>query len=143
MLIPVWILLGFAVWTLLLLFATVGVYRWSRILTGRMAISAWRADEQQGSDWYRRAMRAHMNCVENLPIYTAIVVALLAAGVASPIVDWLAIAILVARICQSTIHLSREQTNLVASIRFTLFFVQAISMLAIVVVLVVAVSTSA
>jgi uncharacterized MAPEG superfamily protein len=84
-----------------------------------------------------------MNCVENLPIYTAIVVALLAAGVASPIVDWLAIAILVARICQSTIHLSREQTNLVASIRFTLFFVQAISMLAIVVVLVVGVSTSA
>jgi uncharacterized MAPEG superfamily protein len=139
----VWILLGFAVWTLLLLFATVGVYRWSRILTGRMAISAWRADEQQGSDWYRRAMRAHMNCVENLPIYTAIVVALLAAGVASPIVDWLAIAILVARICQSTIHLSREQTNLVASIRFTLFFVQAISMLAIVVVLIVGVSTSA
>jgi uncharacterized MAPEG superfamily protein len=141
--IPVWILLGFAVWTLLLLFATVGVYRWSRILTGRMAISAWRADEQQGSDWYRRAMRAHMNCVENLPIYTAIVVALLAAGVASPIVDWLAIAILVARISQSTIHFSREQTNLVASIRFTLFFVQAISMLAIVAVLVVGVSTSA
>ena len=140
--IPVWVLLGFAVWTLLLLFATVGVYRWSRILTGHIAISAWRADEQQGSDWYRRAMRAHMNCVENLPIYTAIVVALLAARVVSPIVDCLAISILVARVCQSTVHLACEQTNLVASIRFALFFAQAISMVAIAVLLVIAASIS-
>src|SRR5215203_1433672 len=96
--IPVWVLLGFVLWTLLLLFTTVGVYRWSRILTGRTRISEWRADEQQGSEWYRRAIRAHMNCVENLPIYTAIVVALLAARVTSPILDGLAIAILLARI---------------------------------------------
>jgi MAPEG family len=89
--IPVWVLLGFAAWTLLILVATVGVYRWSRILTGRTAIATWRADEQQGSEWYRRAMRAHMNCLENLPIYTAIVVALLAARVTSPILDGLAI----------------------------------------------------
>jgi hypothetical protein len=34
MTIPVWMLLGFAAWTLLLLSTTVGVYRWSRILTG-------------------------------------------------------------------------------------------------------------
>jgi hypothetical protein len=27
--IPVWVLLGFAAWTLLILFTTVGVYRWS------------------------------------------------------------------------------------------------------------------
>jgi hypothetical protein len=30
-----------------------------------------RADVPQGNEWYQRAMRAHMNCVENLPIYTA------------------------------------------------------------------------
>src|SRR5215212_9062992 len=106
--ITLWVLLGFAAWTLLLLFATVGVYRWSRILTGRMAIMAWRADEQQGSEWYRRAIRAHMNCVENLPVYTAIVVALLAAKITGPILDALAIAILLARISQSLIHLLLE-----------------------------------
>jgi uncharacterized MAPEG superfamily protein len=128
--IPVWVLLGFAAWTLLILFATVGVYRWSRILTGRTAIATWRADEQQGGEWYRRAMRAHMNCLENLPIYTAIVVALLAARVTSPILDGLAIMIPVARICQSSIHLLLEQTNMVAGIRFAFYFVQAISMIA-------------
>jgi uncharacterized MAPEG superfamily protein len=72
--IPVLALLGFAAWTLLPLIGSIGVYRWSRILTGRASIAEWRADMPQGSDWYRRAMRAHMNCVENLPIYAAVVV---------------------------------------------------------------------
>ncbi|MGD9545739.1 MAG: MAPEG family protein [Methylocystis sp.] len=126
--IPVWVLLGFALWTLLLLFTTVGVYRWSRILTGRATVSDWRADEPQGGEWYRRAMRAHMNCLENLPVYGALVVAMLAARVASPVLDALAIAILVARVCQSVVHLLLEQTNVVASIRFAFYFVQAISM---------------
>jgi hypothetical protein len=38
MTIPVWVLLGFAAWTLLTLVTTVGVYRWARILTSRAAI---------------------------------------------------------------------------------------------------------
>jgi uncharacterized MAPEG superfamily protein len=127
--IPVWVLLGFAAWTLFILFTTVGVYRWSRILTGRTAIAAWRADEQQGGEWYRRAIRAHLNCVENLPVYMAIVVTLIAAHVTSPILDGLAITILIARICQSSIHLLVEQTNTVAGVRFAFFFVQTICMI--------------
>jgi len=122
--IPVWVLLGFVLWTLLILFTTVGVYRWSRILTGRTRISEWRADEQQGSEWYRRAIRAHMNCVENLPIYTAIVVALLAARVTTPTIDLLAMTMLAARVCQSSVHLLMHQTNTVAAIRFA-FYVAA------------------
>jgi uncharacterized MAPEG superfamily protein len=76
--------------TLLTLFGSVGVYRWSRILTGRASIAEWRADLPQGSEWYQRAMRAHMNCVENLPVYAAVVVALVATGVQSPTIDGLA-----------------------------------------------------
>jgi uncharacterized MAPEG superfamily protein len=128
--IPVWVLLGFAAWTLLILFATVGVYRWTRILTGRTAIAVWRADEAQGSEWYRRAMRAHMNCVENLPIYTALVVVQLSAHISSPILDALALTILLARVCQSTTHLLFEQTNIVAGVRFGFYFVQALCMIA-------------
>src|SRR5262249_47896055 len=88
--VPVLVLLGFAAWTLLTLFGSIGVYRWSRILTGRASIAEWRADLPQGSDWYQRAMRAHMNCVENLPVYAAIVVALMATGLQSPLMDRLA-----------------------------------------------------
>ncbi len=127
--IPVWVLLGFAVWTLLILIATVGVYRWSRILAGRAAISFWRADEPQGDDWYRRAMRAHMNCIENLPVYAAIVVAMLAAKAAGPALDALAVVILAARICQSAIHILLAQTELVAAVRFAFYFAQVIAML--------------
>lgn len=128
--IPVWVLLGFAAWTMVILFTTVGTYRWSRIFTGRAEISEWQADEQQGSDWYRRAIRAHLTCVENLPVYTAIVVALLASRVNNHLLDGLAITILAARICQSSIHLLLEQTNSVAGVRFAFFFVQAVCMIA-------------
>lgn len=127
--IPVLVLLGFAAWTLLTLFATIGVYRWSRILTGRVAIAEWRADLQQGSDWYQRAMRAHANCVENLPLYTAIVVALVATDLQSPTIDGLAIVMLGARIAQTTVHIALPPTNAAASLRFAFFFIQALSMI--------------
>jgi uncharacterized MAPEG superfamily protein len=140
MTIPVWVLLGFAAWTLLTLFTTIGVYRWTRILTGRAAIAEWRADEVQGSEWYRRALRAHMNCVENLPVYTATVVVLLALRLDTPVLDALAITILAARICQTSVHLSFEQTNSIAAIRFAFFFVQAACMIAMGVIAAVAAS---
>jgi uncharacterized MAPEG superfamily protein len=71
-----------------------------------------------------------MNCVENLPVYTAIVVALLATGVSSPLLDRLAMTVLVARICQSLIHLLLEQTNIVAAVRFVFYFAQVVSIIA-------------
>jgi hypothetical protein len=71
--VPVWALLGFAAWTVLLLLSIVGVYRWSRILTGRVPIRNFRADQVEGEDWYRRPMRVHANCIENPPVFGAIV----------------------------------------------------------------------
>jgi uncharacterized MAPEG superfamily protein len=126
--VPLWVLLGFAAWTLATLTFSVGVYRWSRIFTGRASVSEWRADRQQGSEWYQRAMRAHQNCVENLPVYTALVVALLASGTSGAIIDGLALAILVARVCQTLVHLCLRQTDLVASARFIFFLVQVVAM---------------
>lgn len=43
MTIPMWMLLGFATWTLLLLMATVGVYRWVRILFSNVPIASFEA----------------------------------------------------------------------------------------------------
>ena len=112
MTIPVWVLLLFAAWTVVLLSGTVGYFRWSRILTGRATIREWRPDEDQGTDWYRRAMRAHANCLENLPLYTAVVIALLVAKASSPWLDALAIILLAARIAQSTLHIGPKQPSL-------------------------------
>jgi uncharacterized MAPEG superfamily protein len=127
--VPLAMLLGFAAWTLLLLLATVGVYRWSRILSGRAPIRSFRADRIEGADWYARAMRAHANCVENLPVFGAIVLGLYVTGVSSSLVDALAVCILAARVCQSLVHVSFPQTNTTVSLRFAFFFVQIASFL--------------
>ena len=126
MTVPIWALLGFAIWTVLLLLATVGVYRWSRILTGRVPIRDFRADQIDGDDWYRRAMRAHANCIENLPVFGAIVLALQVSGVAGATVNSVSIAILAARVMQSLVHVCFVQTNTMVSVRFTFFFVQIV-----------------
>lgn len=130
MTIPMWVLLGFAAWTLAVLFGTVGVYRWSRILAGRSTVREWQADMPQGSEWYRRAMRAHMNCVENLPVYGAIAVCANVAGATGGLLDTLAVAVILARICQTAVHITLTQTELVASIRFAFYFVQIVCMIA-------------
>jgi uncharacterized MAPEG superfamily protein len=123
--VPVWALLGFAAWTVVLLFTTVGVYRWTRILTGRVAIRDFRADQIEGADWYRRAMRAHANCVENLPVFGAIVLALYVSGVGGVVVNSVSMAILAARVVQSLVHVCLVQTNAVVSVRFAFFLIQA------------------
>jgi len=128
MIVPVWVLLGFAGWTLLTLIGSVGVYRWSRILTGRAALVDFPADSPHGNDWYRRAMRAHANCVENLPVFAAIVVAMLASGVRGPTLDHLAIALLVARVCQTLTHILCPPTNTAIGVRFAFFLIQVVCM---------------
>lgn len=129
MTIPLWVLLGFAGWTLAVLLGTIGVYRWSRILTGRAKLNEFPADTPHGEDWYRRAMRSHANCLENLPIYTALVVVIVATDIRSPILDVLAILLLVARVLQTVIHIGFEQTNLIVAFRFFFFFTQLVSMI--------------
>ena len=128
MTIPQWVLLGFAAWTLTVLAATIGVYRLSNIVFRGSGFGEWRADDTQGSDWYRRAMRAHMNCVENLPVYAAIVLCATAAQATGPLMDMLALTLLGARVCQTTTHVSFEQTDRIAAIRFGFFFVQLMCM---------------
>jgi uncharacterized MAPEG superfamily protein len=136
MTIPIWMLLGFATWTVLLLMATVGVYRWMEILLGRNRIGAFRSDQVEGADWYRRSMRAHANCIENLPVFGAIVLALCASGVSGPAVDRLSMAVLAARVVQSTIHVSHVQTDAFVSARFSFFCVQLVAFLALIVLIV-------
>jgi uncharacterized MAPEG superfamily protein len=143
MILPVWMLVGFAAWTVLLLLATVGVYRWSRILTGRVAIREFRADQIEGADWYKRAMRAHANCVENLPVFGAIVFGLYVGNVGCAFVNALAVAVLVARILQSLVHVCFVQTDIVTAVRFGFFFVQIVSFLWLTLILLTELSGSA
>lgn len=130
-------LLGFALWTLAVLMFTIGVHRWSKILTGKAAINEFPADAPAGPGWYRRATRAHLNCIENLPVFAAIVFAAWAFGVKSPVLDALGVAILVARVGQTTTHVGWVESARTVSIRFSLFSVQLVAMLAMAVIVMV------
>ena len=141
MTIPQWTLLGFAAWTLAILMATVGVYRWANILMSKARIASFRSDQLEGEDWYRRGTRAHANCIENLPVFGAIVYVISAIGLQGPMVDTLCIAILAARICQSTIHVSHVQTDALVAVRFSFFSVQLVCFLALIVMVAVASSS--
>ncbi len=129
MTLPLLTLLGFAAWTLIILAATVGVHRWRLILTKRAAIDAFPADASNGPDWYQRATRAHLNCVENLPVYAAIVLVATLLGRHGQLLDTLAVAVLCARICQTLVHVVFVQTARAVSYRFSLFSVQLLAML--------------
>ncbi|MBY8965232.1 MAPEG family protein [Algiphilus sp.] len=119
-------LLGFALWTIAVLLFSVGIYRWTRILSGKVDIKAFRGDVVEGEDWYRRAMRAHANCVENLPVFGAVVFAVYASGLQSSAVDIMAAVALLARMCQSVIHIALVQSNTIAFLRFVFFFTQLV-----------------
>lgn len=126
---PWWTLLGFALWTLLLLMLTVGVYRWQLILSGRAEIHTFAPEAPTGAEWYRRATRAHLNCIENLPVYASIVVVLSHVGLEGPLVDALCWIVLGARVCQTSVHVGFVQTARAVSFRFSFFTLQLVSML--------------
>lgn len=133
---PIWALLGFALWTVLLLLFTVGSYRLGRLFSGKAKPADFKADKVEGSDFYRRSMRAHANCVENLPVFGVIVFVLHSARIGGAFVDGVAMAILVGRLVQSTVHVSLEQTNVVALVRFAFFMVQILGYFSLIFVIV-------
>ena len=127
MTIPIWMLLGFAAWTVLLLCATIGVYRWVRILSGRASISSFPADPVEGAGWYLRSIRAHANCIENLPVFGAIVLAITVAGLQGPLINVLSILVLLSRVLQSLVHVCHVQTDAFVAVRFSMLSVQLVS----------------
>src|SRR5262245_38353212 len=128
--IPVVVLIAFAGWTLALLAVTIAWYRWSRILTGAAGINEFESDAGRATGWYQRAHRAHANCLENLPLYAALVVAIIATGAAHPALDALALTMLGARLAQTTTHVAFEPTRCAVSVRFSLYLVQVGCMVA-------------
>src|SRR5258706_7313748 len=111
MTLPLLTLLGFATWTLVVLAATVGVHRWRLILTKRARINAFPPDAPTGPGWYQRATRAHLNCIENLPVYGALVLVVTLTGRHGPLLDALSVSVLCARVCQTLVHVLFVQTE--------------------------------
>ena len=111
----------FIAWALLLL-VVMEILRARLVATGRVASNQFTPDNGNISPSMQRLARAHLNCVESLPIFGGLlVVALLTGrtGATDPLAPWL----LGARIVQSGIHLASTR-NAAVNARFAAFVVQ-------------------
>lgn len=116
-------LLLFAAWTLILMFTYVG-YRVALVLAMKKPANSWgRGLPTDDPPFITRAQHAHLNCLENLPIFAAIVLAGVALGKAG-VVDQVAAFVLYARLAQSVTHLIGTTATLVF-IRANFLVIQA------------------
>lgn len=122
-----WSLLGFAVWTLGVVLLGIGGARLHAVVFRRESVRTFRADVPHGSERYRRIMRAHLNCVENLPIFASLVLLGAVLRVESDLFQTLALCVLPARVLQTTAHVASERGRVVLA-RFAFFSVQLVCM---------------
>jgi uncharacterized MAPEG superfamily protein len=107
----------------MLLLLGVGFSRVGEVLSGKKKANEFPSGVPHGGDAYWRLNRAHMNCVENLPLFASVVLVATVAGVKAPLLDTLARVYLGARIGQSVTHVSSGSVMAV-NVRFTFFLVQ-------------------
>jgi len=130
-----WMLMGFAGWTLLIMVVGVGTHRWLLIFKGEAALTSFPGDVVHGSSAYRRITRAHANCIENLPVFAVIVLVASVARINPPPMGNLAAVTLGARIAQSSVHMFLPESNATIAVRFTCFLIQALAMIAMIILL--------
>lgn len=114
-------LFGFTALTLALV-ALVVTWRVLQVLRGKPANAWTRGAAIENPGLIKRAEHAHLNCLENLPVFAAIVLGAQVLG-KMPMVDAVACWILYARIAQSVVHLISTHPLMVL-VRATFFGVQ-------------------
>ncbi|MVW76753.1 MAPEG family protein [Pseudomonas xionganensis] len=115
-------LLGLVAWPLLLVVLMVN-QRGLLVLGGKMAVNAFKPDgSNTPGSFGQRLVRAHANCLENLPLQAALLLYAIATA-QTALTDSLALALLGARLLQSLVHLISTAPVFVW-LRFAAFFVQ-------------------
>jgi uncharacterized MAPEG superfamily protein len=119
---PLWCLVGFVVWTLCLVVA-IGFARVGAVMRGEKQPTDFPSGVPHGGDRYWRLNRAHLNCVENLPLFAAVVLVATAAGITASVLGTLARVYLGARVGQSLTHVA-SGSAVAINVRFGFFLVQ-------------------
>ena len=111
----------FAGWTVLLVVSLAGYRAYYSSRSGK-ALNSFAPDGADVGGLGQRLSRAHLNCVELLPVVGAVILAAAVAG-RSAVTDPLALPLLYARVAQSVVHLISTSVPMVL-LRATLFVVQ-------------------
>jgi len=114
-------LVGFIAWALALLVLMEAI-RTHLVLSRRVVANAFTPDNAGLSSFMQRLARAHLNCLEGLPIFgglMAVAIMTSRTGVTDSLAYWF----LAARIVQSLVHIS-SGSETAAMLRFAAFAVQ-------------------
>lgn len=115
-------LMYYVLWMIALLLINIG-HRIPLVLMGKTAADTWtRGNKVDDAGIIVRAGHAHLNCLENLPLFAAVVLTAVALGKAE-IVNDLAAYVIYARVAQSVVHLIGTSFLLVLA-RATFFVIQ-------------------
>ena len=124
---PLTALIFFVAWALLLVMS-IGAWRAALVFSGRRPITGFTAGTQHGGDAYWRLNRAHLNTIENLPIFGALVLTGTLLQMQDAISQILPTVVLYARLTQSVIHVT-SGSAMAINMRFAAYAVQVASML--------------
>jgi uncharacterized MAPEG superfamily protein len=102
MTIPLWCLMVFVLWTVALVVA-LSVVRLRHLRAGGSSRDFGVPDDRRLM-W--RLYRAHLNCLENLPLFASVVLVATVRRIGGHWLDGLAILYLVARLGQTTVHVA-------------------------------------
>jgi hypothetical protein len=114
----------YALWAIVLV-VMIAADRALLVMGGKAAITDFPSGTKHGSDSYWRINRAHLNTLENLPIFAALVLAGWVAGLDTATFNMLAVVVVVARVVQSLIHIS-SGSAVAINFRFLALLVQIV-----------------
>ncbi|WP_202308080.1 MAPEG family protein [Mesorhizobium sp. L-8-10] len=114
---------GFIAWALFLLIL-MEVIRAYFVSIRQVAANAFKPDNSGLPPFMQRLARAHMNCIEGLPIFGGLM-AVAIMTMRTDVTDGLAYWVLAARVAQSSIHLA-SGSETAATLRFLAFAVQLV-----------------
>lgn len=117
----------FALWAVFLVLV-IGGWRAAQVLTGAKKPNDFPSGTPHGGDRYWRLNRAHINTLENLPIFATVVIGLALLGLKTELFGQLAQLVLFARVLQSLIHISSGSV-LAVNLRFAAYAVQLAAIL--------------
>jgi uncharacterized MAPEG superfamily protein len=117
-------LVFYALWAIALVLMVAGD-RVLLVLKGEAKITEFSPGVPHGTDSYWRINRAHMNTLENLPIFGAVVLSGWAIGLETLLFNRLAVIVVCARVVQSVIHILSGSAPAI-NLRFAAYGVQLV-----------------
>ena len=114
----------YALWAMFLVLS-IGAARVRQVARGQAQPTSFTAGVPHGPEPYWRLNRAHMNTIENLPIFATVVLSGWAINAVGPTFNALAMTVVGARAVQSLIHISSGSVHAI-NLRFSAFAVQIV-----------------